>query len=236
VEWRTKKMGKIEEYEPLFLPYESFDHGKNRKNHLSEDSLQRMIKRAAKRARIKDWQYVRFHGLRKSFRSILDAGYIDGGQMAEDDKEYLMGHRLPSAKEPYHNANVEMLAQRYMRLNWARLPAQGASIEELRKKQVLDMVRVFGFSEDKIKKVEEALAKYEKADEAMEEIRKLSLNSLGRDRRNNGSYNTDGHEQRKSYRIIKGERRLVDSLNNGWNLIKELPEDKFILEKDYREV
>jgi integrase len=193
VEWRTKKLGKIEDYEPLFLPYESFDHGKSRKDHLSEDSLQRMIKRAARRARIKDWRYVRFHGLRKSFRSILDAGYADGGQMAEDDKEYLMGHRLPSAKEPYHNANVETLAERYMRLNWARLPAQVASVEELRRKQVLDMVKVFGFSEDKIKKVEEALAKYERVDDALEHIKKL---------------NVDSYEERN---IQKNQGRLSDS-------------------------
>lgn len=186
VEWRKKKQGKIDDDEPLFLPYESFDH-KDRANHLSEDSLQRMIKRAARRARIKDWRYVRFHGMRKSFRSVLDAGYVDGGQMAEDDKEYLMGHRLPSAKAPYLNANVETLGQRYMKLNWVRFSGQAASVEELRKKQLLDMIKVLGFSDDKIKKVENALAKYGQVDEALEEIKKLGFDSHRRgDLRNTG--------------------------------------------------
>ena len=231
VEWRTKKLGKIEDYEPLFLPYESFNHGKSRKNHLSEDSLQRMIKRAARRARIKDWRYVRFHGLRKSFRSVLDAGYADGGQMAEDDKEYLMGHRLPSAKEPYHNANVETLAQRYLRLNWARLPAQVASVEELRRKQVLDMVKVFGFSEDKIKKVEEALAKYERVDDALEHIKKLNVDSY--EERNIQKNQGRLSDSKRQVRIVQGAQTLVRFMNDGWDLMKELPEDKFILEKDY---
>jgi hypothetical protein len=50
-----------------------------------------------------------------------------------------------------------------------------ASSEELRKKQILDMVRVLGFPEDKIKRVEEAPAKHKTVDEAMGEIRRLSL-------------------------------------------------------------
>ena len=37
------------------------------------------------------------------------------------------------------------------------------------------MVRLMGFPEDRIKRVEEALAKYKTVDEAMDEIRKLSL-------------------------------------------------------------
>jgi hypothetical protein len=49
-----------------------------------------------------------------------------------------------------------------------------ASGEELRKKQILDMVRILGFLEDRVKRVEEALAKYKTVDEAMDEIRRLS--------------------------------------------------------------
>jgi len=119
MEWRIKKYGKIDENEPLFTPYEAFSQPKSRKSALSEDSPQRLIKRAARRTRIKDWRHVRFHSLRKSFRAVLDAGYVDGGQMADGDKEYLLGHRLSSSKEPYHNADVDVLAERYMKLNWS---------------------------------------------------------------------------------------------------------------------
>jgi integrase len=104
---------------PLFIPSEAFSQLKSRKNALSEDSPQRLVKRAARRARIKDWRHMRFHGLRKSFRAVLDAGYVDRGQMAEDDKEYLIGHRFSGSKDPYHNANADVLEQRYMKLNWS---------------------------------------------------------------------------------------------------------------------
>lgn len=214
VEWRTKKQGKIDDDDPLFLPYEDFAQGIRQKGPLSEDSLQRIIKRAAKRARIEDWRYIRFQSLRKSFRSVLDAGYVDGGQMAEDDKEYLMGHTLSGSKEPYRNANVEILAQRYMRLNWAYFPKQAASVEELRKKQVLDMVKILGFSDDKIKKVEEALAKYEHTDEALEEIKKLSLDShKEKDREERRPRNM--YSNRKEIRMMRGGDKLVELSNDG---------------------
>jgi integrase len=222
VQWRIVKRGKIGNDEPLFLPYEAFNFKLgSRLVHASEDSLERLVKRAARRARIKEWRHVRFHSLRKSFRSVLDTGYVDGGQMPEDDKEFLMGHRLPAGKEPYHNANVTVLAQLYMRLNWADLARQAASVEELRKKQVLDMVKLLGFPDDKIKRIEETLAKHEKVDDAMEEIKKLSI----------GSYKENFRQHSSGFRIVKGEEKLVKSLNSGWDLVKELSEDKFVLKK-----
>ena len=86
--------------------------------------------------------------------------------------------------------------------------------------------------------VEDALAKYEKPDEAMEEIRKLDLDSHGKSKESDVTELRNGnrHNQRKNYRIVKGEGKLINSLNSEWDLVKELPEDKFILKKDYREV
>ena len=54
-------------------------------------------------------------------------------------------------------------------------PKWHVQAEELRKRQILDMVRILGFPEEKIKRVEETLAKYASVDGAIEEIRKLSL-------------------------------------------------------------
>ena len=54
-------------------------------------------------------------------------------------------------------------------------PQKNYPSEELRKRQVLDTVKLMGFPEDRIKRVEEALAKYATVDDSMEEIRKLSL-------------------------------------------------------------
>jgi len=51
-------------------------------------------------------------------------------------------------------------------------------VEELRKRQVLDIVRILGFPEEKINRIEEALAKHKTVDEAMEEI---NVNEKGRE-------------------------------------------------------
>ena len=85
-----------------------------------------------------------------------------------------MEHILPGSQDAYYDyTKIEDLRRKYMKINF--FPHLAASMEELRKKQVLDMVKLLGFSEEKIKRVEEALAKYERVDEALEEIKKLSL-------------------------------------------------------------
>lgn len=81
---------------------------------------------------------------------------------------------MPGTQDPYYDyTKIEQLREKYMKIDF--FLRQAASVEELRKKQVLDTVKLLLFSEDKIKRVEEALAKFKTVDDAMEEIRKLSL-------------------------------------------------------------
>ena len=186
----------------------------------------------ARQAGIEHWRDVTPKSLRKAYETVLRSNKLD-----VKDQEFLMGHILPGTQDPYYDSTkTEYLREKYRKIEF--FPRKSSSTEELRKKQVLDMVKVLGFSDDKIKRVEEALAKYEKADEAMEEIRKLGLDSSGGNKASNVNHsrNGNGHNQRNSYIIVKGEHKLVNSLNNGWDLVKELPEDKFILKKDYQEV
>jgi len=177
-DWRVTKYGKIDEDEPLFTPYETVSQPKSRKNTLSEDSLQRLIKRAAKRTRIEDWRNIRFHSLRKSFRIVLDAGYVDGGQMAEDDKEYLMGHTHSSLEEPYHNTNADILEQRYMKLKWS-------PTSQVTKETKVEMVKTFAQSlgiselEVKIRKLREEQPDLEELDAIGKVIREeLGINPM----------------------------------------------------------
>ena len=177
-DWRVTKYGKIDEDEPLFTPYETLSQPKSRKNTLSEDSLQRLIKRAAKRTKIKDWRNIRFHSLRKSFRAVLDAGYVDGGQMAENDKEYLMGHTHSSSKEPYHNTNADILEQRYMKLDWS-------PTSQVTKETKVEMIKTFAQSlgiselEVKIQKLREEQPELEEIDAIGKVIREeLGINPM----------------------------------------------------------
>jgi hypothetical protein len=95
-----------------------------------------------------------------------------------------------------------------------------ASSEELRKKQILDMVRILVFPEDKIKRVEEALAKYKTVDEAMDEIRKLSLESY--------KLKEDAKIDPKK---IVGEAELERYLAQGWDVQTILPSGRISIRK-----
>jgi len=178
IDWRVTKYGKINEDEPLFTPYETFSQPKPRKNTLSEDSLQRLTKRAAKRTRIKDWRNISFHSLHKSFRTVLDAGYVDGGQMAEDDKEYLMGHTHSRLKKLYHNTNADILEQRYMKLKWS--PTSQVT-KETKEEMIKTFAQSLGISEleVKIRKLREEQPELEETDAIGKVIREeLGINPM----------------------------------------------------------
>ncbi|MHA1207841.1 MAG: hypothetical protein ACTSSA_02525 [Candidatus Freyarchaeota archaeon] len=93
-------------------------------------------------------------------------------------------------------------------------------MEEIRKKQVLDMVRLLGFPEDRIKRVEEALAKYKTVDEAVDGIRKLSLEG----------YRLKGNANRDPKKIIN-ENELENHLAEGWDVQTILPSGRILIKR-----
>ena len=93
-----------------------------------------------------------------------------------------------------------------------------ASSEELRKKQILDMVRVLDFPEDKIKRVEETLAKHKTVDEAMGEIRRLSL---------------EGYKlrERNDPKKVIDEAELKHYLAEGWDVQTILTSGRILIRR-----
>jgi len=89
-----------------------------------------------------------------------------------------------------------------------------------KKGQVLDIVRILGFPEEKIKKIEEALAKYKTVDEAMDEIRKLSLEG----------YRLREDVNRDPKKIID-ESELENYLAEGWDVQTVLPSGRVLIRK-----
>jgi hypothetical protein len=73
-----------------------------------------------------------------------------------------------------------------------------------------DTAKLLGYPEDRIKRIEEALAKYKSVDEAMNEIRKLSLES----------YKVKNNSDPK--KVIK-EDELEHYLAEGWDVHTVLP-------------
>lgn len=220
---RTRTCGSIEEDQPLFASESTNVPRLTRcQTAVMKKSLEAMVKRAARKAGIKRWQEVRPHCLRKAFESALRNAGLD-----PKDQEFLMGHILPGAQDTYYDkTKVESLRNKYAQV--AFFPEKTYSNEDFRKRQIVDTAKLLGFSEDRIKRIEEALAKYEQVDEALEEIKKLSSHSY-RESTNEKIHRREEDPKKHEVKIVQGEQRLVRLLNEGWDLVKELSDDKFIL-------
>lgn len=108
-----------------------------------KNGLERMVKRAAKKAGIKKWRNITCHSLGKAFETTLRNNRLD-----PKDQEFLMGHILPGSQDPYYDyTKTEELRKKYMQIEF--FPRATVSTEELRKKQILDMVRIWDFQTKK---------------------------------------------------------------------------------------
>ena len=99
----------------------------------------------------------------------------------------------------------------------------------------MDTVKLLGYSDDKIKRVEEALAKYKNIDDGLDEIKKLSLHSRKEQKpteHKTVTTNKLGLKNRE-VRIVIGEHKLLHSLNHNWDLIKELSDQRFVIKRLY---
>jgi integrase len=220
---RNERNKSIEEDEPMFASESTNVPAEvSRRTPLMKKSLEAMVKRAARKAGLKRWQDVRPHCLRKAFEYALRNAGLD-----PKDQEFLMGHILPGTQDAYYDkTKVENLRMKYAKVNF--FSERGYLTEDSRKRQILDTAKILGYPDDKIKKIEEALAKYENVDEALDEIKKLSLESHAR-----ADSNESENREKSEVRIIQGEPKLIRFLNDGWVLVKELPEDKFILRRSF---
>jgi len=107
---RCKVFGSIENDEPLFaststnVPLEV-----RRSTPVKRNTLDLVVRRAARRGGITRWKEVHPHCLRKAFESALRNGGLD-----TKDQEFLMGHILPGVQDPYYDSSkTEDLRTKY---------------------------------------------------------------------------------------------------------------------------
>ena len=225
---RRLKGGFIGDDEPLFASESTnVSAGVSRRTPVMKKSLGAMVKRAARKAGVKHSQDVRPHCLRKAFESALRNAGLD-----PKDQEFLMGHILPRTQDTYYDkTKADGLRRKYGQVSF--FPERTYSDEDLRKRQVLDTVKLLGYSDDRIKRIEEALAKYEKVDEALDEIKKLDSKSNNRSGNGKVENQHSGSYSKAEVRIVRGERRLVRFLGENWDLVKELSQDRFVLKRNF---
>jgi len=212
---REARLGPLEDSQILFCSdNRRIPIGKRPYTPLDMTSPQKVIRKAGKVAKIREWRHITPQSLRKAFERAVRNSGID-----TKDQEFFMGHILPGNQDTYYDkTDVEEMRKKYVKIKF--FPHEAVSTEEFRKKQVLDTVKLLGFPEDKIKKVEEALAKYKTVDNAMEEIRKLSL----------AGYKLRGNPNSDPKKIVD-EGELESYLAEGWDVQTILPSGKILVKK-----
>ena len=119
---REEKYGKTMPKEPLFASdYNQIPREERDSKIMSPRQLQQVVKQAAKRATLPQWQFVTPHCLRKAFETILHSELVDGGRLDPKIQEFFMGHILPGTEDAYFNKmDVEQLRAEYAKLNFGR--------------------------------------------------------------------------------------------------------------------
>jgi len=119
---REEKYGSIEGSEPLFSSeYNQIPRDDRKRKPLTSRELQIIVKSAAKRAGISQWEAIHPHCLRKAFETVLHSQLIDGANMDVKVQEFFMGHVLPGSQDPYFDrSKVERMRIQYSKLRFGR--------------------------------------------------------------------------------------------------------------------
>jgi len=120
---REKKYDKILSYEPLFASdYNQIPRKERGSTVMSARQLQHIVKQAAHRAAITNWQHVTPHSLRKAFETTLHSELVDGGRLDPKIQAFFLGHILPGSQDAYFDqTNVKQLRAEYAKLNFGRV-------------------------------------------------------------------------------------------------------------------
>lgn len=142
--------------------------------------------------------------------------------MKKTFREFLLGHKGDYLDESDFKPFEEQVREEYKKAipHLAIFEVETPSMEEIRKKQLLDMAKMLGHSDEKIKRIEEILAKYKSVDEAMDKIRKLREDEL----LPNGG--------RRFKAKIVCEEGLVNYIEAGWEIVKELKSGKIVIKRE----
>ena len=119
---RMLQYGKTEDEDPLFASNcRRIEKEMRNQKFMTRREIEYIVKDAARRAGIEDWEQVTPQCLRKAFESILRSELINGGRLVVKDQEYLMGHILPGSQDPYYDkSKIESLRLEFTKLNFGR--------------------------------------------------------------------------------------------------------------------
>jgi site-specific recombinase XerD len=224
VEGMRKKGYKWTDNSPLFLS--------RNLNRMVPSSVLEVVKKTAERAGL-DPKGIWPHCLRKAFRKVLNASDID-----EDTKETLMGHKLPGSRGNYFDLHdIDEIERKYLRCNFSR-PGVGMS-EEAKKEMLLSLWReqakLYGIDPlrvriEKTKELGRKLTPDEEIIAIQSEIRKLITHPVMLKEEPGRDCNNSNNCRRYESKLVK-EDELLQYLDEGWDIVKELSNGKIIIRR-----
>jgi hypothetical protein len=201
-----RKIGELANDAPLFVG----ETVNGRITHVNLRTLERIVKDAARKAGIEQWEAVHPHCLRKAFQSVLRAEYTDSGRMDPKTQEFLMGHILPGSQDTYFDkTKVEEIRAEYNRLAFRR--SSDVTQEDLKASFRKQLLLVAGFSQDEIDSMDISGA-------GDQEFQKMVREKLL------GAMTNNGHKQKV---IPAGE--LKSHISQGWEYIAQLPDSEVVV-------
>jgi len=168
----------------------------------------RILKAAGLDAKSRKWYLIHIHSLRKFFRSNcvgVDPSY----------REFWMGHKGGYLDESYFRAEEQRhLAEYRKAIPYLTIYSSGQ--DESWKTAIRAIARIQGhLEEEKLRRLEEILARAKNMDEAIQKFRRLQ--------------EEPDPPRKNSVKIVKGDQALIKHIEEGWTLIKELNHDKYLL-------
>ena len=168
----------------------------------------RLLKRAGLAQKSQTWFKLHIHTLRKYFRSNcvgVDASY----------RERWMGHKGLYLDMSYFKAEELLHLTEYRKaIPHLTIYALPMGEKKLRSQMLIDFAKLQGYEEDKLKRLEEVLARAKDVDEAIKEFRRFKDDA-----------------KKGKFHIAKSEAELMNRLNSGWTLVQGINDDKFLLQK-----
>lgn len=175
----------------------------------------RLLKRAGLNQKSNRFYFLHIHTLRKYFRSNcigIDASY----------RERWMGHKglyldmsYFKAEEPLHLAEYRKAVQHLTIYN---MPTEE---KKLRSQMLMDFAKLQGYEPEKLKKLEDVLARSKDLDEGISEFRKLGEGEQAQP--------IENKQRQPKNIIVKGDTELLRKLEDGYSLVQSLDADKFLM-------
>jgi integrase len=172
----------------------------------------RLLKKVGINQKGNKYHKLHLHTLRKYFRSNcvgVDASF----------RERWMGHKGLYLDESYFRAEESLHLMEYRKaIPHLTIYSEPTQEKRLRSQMLLDFAKLQGYEPEQLKKLEDVLARSKDVNEAIEEFRKFKDDS-----------NTAQPSKAGKHVIAKGESDLIRKLDDGWDLVQSLNEDRFLL-------